>query len=459
MIRQSLKASYPKSCRRGYSSDVLSFIPNEKKFFFDSERLTKEENRAAIPKRPDYNHLPKYHHEIVCPDEIADILISADPRNVLVTGLAKDSPFFGRKNHKLVRKNPTKDAEHVKFYFATTGIKWLELFNEEIHALVNLEDVDPPLSYSDRFINGIISTKHEELSILAEFDNFRKPQDFELFFSSIKKDALKPEIQGHVVNHFPRYLLELEAVKQNTGSLLVVLDFLTESLKSLPLQSVIPVVSQVADIIYNSKVVDIKPRVRAFENFLMKAELVNPRVTEQLHPHVLDKLAYLYTFTSESNKALNAIQILVNRHRVSPSDETFSSFLETYNDGLKSRGLVTAEETKTCVLRELNELKPVFFHENLDWKVLSFLMNSVVSNELEFESIVNLICKRGKRTSIAFSEVLEILNKMFEIQETQSLSPLQKRLQFFQLLRRLKEDKLIDVHQAKQLIEKYDSSF
>lgn len=457
MIRQLLKASCSRNCRRGYSSDVLLFIPNEKKFFFDSERLTKEENRAAIPKRPDYSSMPKYHHEIVCPDEIADILISVDPRNVLVTGLSKDSPFFGRKDHKLVRKN-AKDAEHVKFYFATTGIKWLELFNEKIHALANLEDVDPPLSYSDRFINGVISSKHKELSRLAEFDNFRKPQDFELFFSSIKQDALKPEMQEQVVTHFPRYLLDLEVVKQDTGVLLVVLDFLTDSLKSLSLQSVIPIVSQAADIIYNSRVFDIKPRVKAFENFLMKVELVNPRVTEQLHPHVLDKLAYLYTFTSDINKALKAIQILVNRHRVAPSDETFSSFLEAYNDGLQSKGL-TAEATKSFVLRDLNDLKPVFHHKDLEWKVLNFLMNSAVSNELEFESIVDLICKSRKRTRITFSEVLEITNKMFEIQETQNLSPSQKILQFFQLLRRLKEEKVIDVHQTKQLIDKYHSFF
>ena len=57
------------------SRSPFLFLPNETKHIFDEEKLTPEENKAAIPLKPNYDNLEKIHHEVINPEEVSDLVV------------------------------------------------------------------------------------------------------------------------------------------------------------------------------------------------------------------------------------------------------------------------------------------------------------------------------------------------------------------------------------------------
>ena len=73
------------------------FLPNETKHIFDEEKLTPEENKAAIPLKPNYDNLEKIHHEVINPEEVSDLVVKFNSNDILASILSKDGYLFGDK--------------------------------------------------------------------------------------------------------------------------------------------------------------------------------------------------------------------------------------------------------------------------------------------------------------------------------------------------------------------------
>lgn len=448
MYRYLLRFINIRSETRRYTTRTpFLFIPNEEKYQFESEKLTPEQNKAAIPKRPSYDHLQKYHHEICSPENVADLIIKLDFKDVFLTSLAKNSPIFGDSSYKFVFKDPSKTSEPIMLQFTATSCKWAEVFNGQIHDLSKLPEQDVSLNYENKNLTEQISKglqNYKELTgenNLLISDNLKKLFKYLRAFENSEKKVtgastqseLSPVITFEAVSS---YLLNSDKVKQNVENFDIFLSFIQENIQFFTLESLKQFLVLLINNLHDSKLSTIQMKLDSFTKFMDNTIFqIYPTITSDLNPIYLDKLSYLYTMTSNVSRANEILSTLVQSYKLSPSKETFNSFLAGYEKSLNNIGTANENTRKETILRDLSNLKPVFFHEGLTSIAFNILLNNAVTDMHDLEKFLNLalLTDKGKHLLSKYSQ--EIIQKIHSIQTKNNDSVKLKALQLSQLIR------------------------
>ena len=436
------------------------FVPNEEKFLFESEKLTPEQNKAAIPKKPNYDHLLTYHYEIRNPNDVADLILKLDFKDIFLTSLAKDSPILGDSTYKFVSKDPSKTPEPIMLHFTAITCKWAEVFNEKIHGLSSIPEQDASLNYENKNLIEQISKglqNYKEITgenNLLTSDNLKKAFKFlKAFENSGKKvtgistqSELSPVITFEAISS---YLLNSDDVKNNAESFDIFLSFIEENIQLFTLESLKQFLVLLINNLHESKLSTIQLKLNTFTKFMDNTIFeIYPSITSELNPIHLDKLSYLYTMTSNIPKANEILSILVQNYKLSPSKETFNSFLTGYDRFLNNSEGTNQLIRKETVLRDLSNLKPAFFHEGLSKTSFNFLLNNSVSDVHDLEKFLKLVLlgDNGEILLSKFSK--EIIRKIQSIQSKSDCSVNAKSLQLSQLIRLLVIDNNIKFSDA-----------
>lgn len=178
-------------------------------------------------------------------------------------------------------------------------------------------------------------------------------------------------------------------------------------------------------------------KIQSFNNFMSKVFEIHPRLKTELHVSQLDKLAYLFTLANNIEDSKSLLQLLVTNYKVAPSKETFNLFLTKYTESLKDfQGLI-----KSKVLKDLHQLKPVFFHNGLDSFSLKFLLEEIIEHVYDLDHLMRLIENKENSSIFLLSEFAEMLMQRLQVIQSTSEDPnTTKALQLTQLISKLVKD-------------------
>lgn len=114
---------------RKYST--ILFTPNENKHIFESEKLSPRENYDAVPNKPDFSTIDKVHHEIVNPEDVADLVTKLNTNDVLISILSKCKHLYGDKDYIIRNVNGLNESP-VVFPYSSILLSWKEVYNKQI---------------------------------------------------------------------------------------------------------------------------------------------------------------------------------------------------------------------------------------------------------------------------------------------------------------------------------------
>lgn len=456
-----------KSLIKSYSVKTpFLFVPNEEKYQFESEKLTPEENRAAIPNRPKYDDLPKYHHEIASPESIADLFLKFEFKDILLTSLAKDSPVLGDHSYKLISKNDSIPSKEVNLHFTATSCKWAEVFNDQIHSLSNLPEQDASLTYENKNLMEQIGTgieKFKELTgdnDLSTLESFHKAFTYLRAFQNSERTVTGVSTQSDTTplitfEAVSSYLLNSKDISENAENFDVFLGFIKKNIQLFTHENLKQFLVLLINNLHESKLSTIQMKLNSFAKFMEVIFEIYPSITSELNPIYLDKLSYLYTMTANIPKANEILSSLIQNYKLSPSKESINSFLAEYEKNLNSKGEVDLQTRKESIFRDLSSLKPVFFHKGLNSISFNLLLNNSVLNIIDLEKFLSLASLSAKGKSLLSKFSYEIIRKLQSIQSTTDESMNEKSLQLTQLIKSLIIDNNVKLtEEGLRLIEK-----
>lgn len=357
------------------SRSPFLFLPNETKHIFDEEKLTPEENKAAIPIKPNYDNFKKIHHEVINPEEVSDLVVKFNLNDILVSILSKDGYLFGDKNYLLTGTNkPTR--------FKATSIlnSWCRIFNNQIKELKEIS----PMQFWDPVVSPQISKAIEEYG-----DNFEKlfQETRALKNSKLKKHGDIPPselVDMITVDNLSLYVLNnLSSIE----SLAAFVAYMRDHIEYYTVEGLSEILAKLTDICYRLHG-DID-----YELYL-SVKQKHPGVIQKLPSDTIDKLANLLASKNwELSKEL--IQVLIKRD-VCPSETTMNEFLLNFVN--------SDPETK---LKELSFLKLAIFSRGVNELSLQILL-STIRNIHEFSKLIELI-KTSSQCQLILSKYQHIL--------------------------------------------------
>lgn len=459
-LQRFISANARSSIRSYGTRTPFLFVPNEEKFLFESEKLTPEQNKAAIPKRPSYDHLQKYHYEIRSPEDVADLIMKLDFKDIFLTSLAKDSPILGDSTYKFVSKDPSKMPEPIMLHFTAITCKWAEVFNDQIHDLSNIPEQDASLNYENKNLIEQISKglqNYKEITgenNLLTLDNLKKAFKFLKAFENSEKKVTGISTQSELspvitFEAMSSYLLNSEEVKQNVENFDIFLSFIEENIQLFTLESLKQFLVLLINNLHESKLSSIQMKLDTFTKFMDNTIFeIYPSITSELNPIYLDKLSYLYTMTSNILKANEILSILIQNYKLSPSKETLNSFLAGYEKFLNNIEGTNQLTRKETILRDLSNLKPAFFHEGLSKISFNLLLNNSVSDVHDLEKFLKLVLLNDNGENLLANFSQEIIRKIKSIQSKSNDPANAKSLQLSQLIRLLVIDNNIKFSDA-----------
>lgn len=373
---------------------ILLLIPNKDKHVFESEKLTPEENNAAVPNKPELGNITKFHHDIENPEQIADLFIRARPIDILVTALSKNSPVLGDANIQWISKS--KKLLDTNLLFTNITTSWFELFNKQIKELSDISE--DTLNFSLKTVQAYLDQQPFDLEKLDDF--FTALKVFE------KKQFKGLDINQGVEITFDntaRYLISKDF--QHT-ELKVVLQYLKKNSEYFTTQGYTDFVIDLINVIYKSP-----------SNLVLKSLVFNEFYTIdcELQPNMLDKLLNLSIHSGNLHRASQVISLLVDQNTC-PSVDNVNLYIYNYESQLKNSG-----KSLENIILELSNLKSVLFHIKMNSLLVEFFLKYAVRNTHELEHFINLIDlkKYGK----------EVLERLEQIEGT--------RMEVVQLKRRV----------------------
>lgn len=421
--------------RRLGTKHSFLFVPNDDRFKFESERLTPEENRAAIPQRPNFDHLPKYHHEIPRPENVADFLSRPQFNDFFTTILAKNAPFTGNSNHKMVIMNGEDSV--INFYYTLTAAQWFEALNNEILELREIEDEVESLSFFNKDTHArtdaLVSTRRRELKC----ELFTRQGLGELFDTLLKGPSIGYGLQSLSFGALANYFLHSEECVESSHNLVQLLAFIDQNIHEVTAASTKTFVTKLVDVVYHTHVSDIRAKLDGLLNFCNNPTIQT--VLKEVDSATLDRLAYLHTMSSSFDEARAMLHILVQERKVAPSVETFDFFLSSYLKHVSPMALNPQLHTK--VLRELKPLKPALFHRGVTPAYAKRILDEIVKTEFDLQQFINLVLSRSS------DEVLsrickDIVLKAIQLAKDQPLAV--RSLKVSNLIERLKASGTLD---------------
>ncbi|CUM68564.1 uncharacterized protein PRCAT00006290001 [Priceomyces carsonii] len=405
------------------------FLPNEQRYQFDGEKLTSEENAAAIPKKPDFSNIAKYHKEVMGPESVADLYFSPRFNDIFITSLAKDSPAFG-KRCKMVPKDASKEPCSVYLQFTTMTNLWMKAFSEEIFELSDLPQRDESFQFMNVNVASILEDELKDMSKIVEERDleevYRKFNTLESNKRKVLGEIVLSELEPVVTfENISSYLISHREDFSSPEQLDVFLTFLKRNVDYYSLEGLKDFVSVAINSLQGSKL-----DLSSFDEFLKVAVITFPTLFKELDPTSLDKVARLLAPTNVS-LAKDILSILINTHRVCPSTDTIDTFLLSY-EGENGGSIL-----KDIILRDLSNLKLALFHGPLSDTAFRILLNYSVENDMDLDQLIRLAERNLANKQLLEKFSRNILEKLTSIQNTSDDSDMRKRIQSAQLLRKL----------------------
>lgn len=418
----------------------ILLIPQEDRYVFESEKLTPEENRAAIPPRPTFEDCPKYHYEILSPEFIADLILKPSFKDVFLTSLCKNSAFPGYANYVLTPKDRSKNSEPVNLYFTSIVTKWVEVFNEKVYSLRNLPELEDSLPSSNRLTKDIIDKGLKEFQE-TRGENVPKNLDeyyvflklFEKNYSSSNFNKGSPRITAVTLSSV---LIDKAICNGSPSDFEKFIEFLENNIEEFSYHTSKQLLRSLISNLHESDNTALSTKFGRFKDFMDSSILgIYPSMIMDLSPLLIDKLVYLNTVSANVEGASSMLKILVEEYKCAPSKLTLASYLDLYTRTTNKANNETLQSAKDRIVRDLEYLKPVFFLKDVHKSSYKILLDSV-ANVYDLEQFVNLLLSKKNRDLIITFTPL-ILKRLVLLNSLENDSDFCKSLRLSQLFRRL----------------------
>lgn len=417
----------------------ILFTPNGIMRDIDSTTLTPAEIEATIPKRPDFSHLPKYHHEMLSPEYIADIFVKPSFTDVVVSALAHESPFSGDPNYKFVSQTSSFREQTVKLHFANIVALWVDVFNDQIATLAPLAE-----ELGLEFTNAERSIAIE--AALLEFTNERnlyEKSTLEAFYARFgifhgRTDLQLGDRKKISFENVTEHLFATREVAEDSKKFRFLLEFVDRNIGLCTNEGVERILVALIKHLYSSKE-RTAAKLQAFDAFFSGTVVeVYPHISSSLSPHDLDRLAQLLTFSRNLKGANCILVVLAKQKKTAPSRATFDAYLEEFAQLIDATS--PKKYRKEKILQELHKLKPVFFHHGLSNCSFCLLLDHVIDNIFDLDQLMRLVETTGNSKKLFIDNGAAIFKKLQDLQNQSGDSQLMKALQLTQLVRKIGEN-------------------
>ncbi|CAI5760704.1 unnamed protein product [Candida verbasci] len=337
---------------RNYSNKI-DFISNEVKHIFEVEKLTPEENLAAIPKKPIIpKNITKFQHSIIKPKDVLDLYTKFNLNDVLISILSKSKKLHGVENFQIV----SKDGIIPNIYFPNSAIilKWIKAFNKKIYSL-------KPIPVENYINTTLKNAELEDLVKQSSFDKIfniyrviKSSRDLK-YGNRVEENAitlnnlsmLVLNQSNEVIENYLEYLMELTYVQYFT------LHGLKDFINQLSL---------------NGDILNLN-------EFIIYLNGEIPQLFNHMSSESLDKIS---GFIENKEISRNALEILIKRGYL-PSESSINNHLKHYIN----------ENDPVRLTTELTFLKPVF-HKFSNELIVSILLKTI-TNIIEFDKFIQLL--------------------------------------------------------------------
>ncbi|KAI5968559.1 hypothetical protein CANMA_002304 [Candida margitis] len=374
---------------RRYST--ISFISNEDRHIFESEKLTKRENSDAIPDKPNFSTIDKVHHEIVNPEEVADLVTKLNTNDVLISILSKEKYLYGDKDYVIRSINKSYETP-VVFPFSSILLGWKNVYNKQIKNLKEIEPVThmfPPVE--DKYLNLLKGAASFE-------DFFRKSRAFKNSIL-IKEGKVQPSEIKSLFTVESACNLVLSTIDR-PEALEEFLTFVAPKVQSFTFHGLKELLTSVTSLCEEFPV-----SASTINELAVRIIELHPRMLRALESDIKDKLARS-VIDINSDLATILIKDLVSAS-VCPSEKTVEKYYASY----KFIDPVTT-------LKELSFLKPVLHYRKMSDVAFNLVLHTV-SNVNELIKLVTLL----KRTpDMLNNKQNELYSKLREMTTSQLIT-------------------------------------
>ncbi|ODV81785.1 uncharacterized protein CANTADRAFT_24586 [Suhomyces tanzawaensis NRRL Y-17324] len=407
----------PPGLCRWYSKPAFLFVPNNEKYVFENEKLTPEQNDAAIPSKPIIESAIKYHHDMKNPEDVADVVTKFEFNDYLVSALSRNATLFGGSNHKFVIKG--ESSQGISLYYSNMAKNWVDIFNGQIIQLSDITAKNDDLNLSSNMDQ--ISQKYHESFNIDDLEQFYKSLG-----ATVASGAMEYfEVRGNGAPSFETASVFLiKHVKQEELS--VLLSYIEAKLENCSLQGCSEILKAFIDRARSSN--STTSQGPLMMSLYTNAVGLFPPILSSLSPDQLDNLAYLLSKHGNTEQSKVILGTLIQEQKLCPSQDTLDAYvsqLENRKDTLSYGEFVT----------ELNILKPAFFHARLTPTIFKVLLG-VVTDRTELDQLLRLV--RVKSGELVKEFHYEILAKTVEVQK--GLTGLEKDIQLTQMVRLLVDE-------------------
>ncbi|KAI5956754.1 hypothetical protein KGF54_000371 [Candida jiufengensis] len=374
---------------------TISFTPNENKHVFESEKMTREENYAAIPNKPTFTNIEKVHHEILNPEDVADLVTKLNTNDVLISILSRNKNLYGNSNY-VIKSLAKSRNEPTIFPFASILTSWKNIYNQQIKQLTDLEEP--------------VSVKNASKSNTSIGD-----MTFEKFFDQSKAIRNSKLVKGGTI-HFSE-IGSLYTVESASNDALGSIDNVTsfeKYLKFISLNLHYFRIDGLKELL--GKVSQVNKEYPTIGNLINELVITinasQPSLLNSLDDNTKDNLAYALSGVNfELSKSL--LKSLIDSAKC-PNEETISKFIGFYT-----------YQNPDQALKDLSFLKSVFFHRPLTTQYFRLLL-STITDKNEIIKFITLL----KNSPIILEEnQMELYNKLKELSRSKLLAS-----QFLRLL-------------------------
>lgn len=401
------------SFRRLSTKQPFLFLPNDNSFKLESEKLTPEENRAAIPPRPNFEDVEKYHHEIPNPENIPDIFSQPTFNDLFTTILTKNAIFTGNTKHRVVTSDEKNEA--LRLYFANTAVKWFEVFNNSVFELKPMGHQKEGLTYFNQLGHEKITSRVAEARLSLSQGLFTREGLDELFSTILLDKSLILDPLTISFGALANYFLHSSECVESKDSLLQIMMYVNEHTLEMTSEHVQNFVAKLVNVLYENNDNDSTHILECLHNIV--SDPVVAHILPELESHILDKLAYLHTKSLNFEKARAMLDIIIQDRKIAPSSETFEFYLSSYIQHLGTPSSITKIHPK--VLRELKSLKPAIFHHGISSKYSSQILEVAVTNEYELEQFLNLVLSSKHAKEVLITSAEQIVQKAMDLIQEQ----------------------------------------
>lgn len=408
-----------------FSSTGNTFTSNRTLNMLDlGASVTGEE--PNIPKRPKIIDTPKVHLEMLSPEEMCDLIIKLDFRDLFITSLARDSPFSGDCNYKPISKKLNSTPDTLKLLFTDIVSKYQDVFNSQIVKLQPQKGrVEFPI-INQKTINLFDEkvTEFKKISKLTQpltLENFRELGNYLQVLTP--KDALglnKHQLSNDTISieNFFIYLLK-NINKYTTEEHQAIIELMTNHIASILIEGLRRILEIILQELHQNEERDVV--ISGYATFINENILDRiPHLMGQLHPSQQENLVKIFIKSGDIMRARRTLKRIIYKGKTLPSTKTIEDYLMTYetykNEQNREKDSQLLDREKTIKYNLF--LKPVFFSTQLTPKLVSWILTTIDSS-FELDHLVRRLIEQNDQELMNEVGPL-ILKKCIEIVEPES---------------------------------------